>query len=206
MRKWFTFAFAFMLAACASSGMPSPGFVNQRIEAAYLPLRSTGIFSIDRDAAGVVVAPNIAVTNAHNENLLPADAVLARSDYDLLFFRTDNDVAAPLSEPRAGVRVIAYGQGAGGVLREAKGRIHVLNDPVPPRCEPARCRVQPAFSYDAAAGPGFSGGPVVDAETGAVVGITFAFCPPDAACGRERMFAFPISVVAAEMRRLLPAR
>ena len=206
MRTRFTVIIALLLAACASSGVPSPGFVSQRVEAAYLPLKSAGIFSMDRDAAGVVVAPNIAVTNAHNENLLPPDAVLARSDYDLLFFRTDNDVPAPLSEPRAGVRVIAYGQGAGGVLRKAKGRVHALNDPVPPRCEPARCRLQPAFSYDAAAGPGFSGGPVVDAETGAVVGITFAFCPPEAPCGQERMFAFPISVVVAEMRRLLPAR
>lgn len=182
--------------------MPATGFVNARVELAYVPLHDGGVFSLNRSGAAVIVAPNVAVTNAHNANLLPEGVILAVSDYDLLFFRTEKTETAFLSEPRANMRVVAYGQSADGTLRQAAGTIRVLHDPVAPRCAEATCRPQPAFSYDADAGAGFSGGPVVDAESGDVVGITFALCPAGAACGQKRMFAFPASVVLAEMRRL----
>ncbi len=70
-----------------------------------------------------------------------------------------------------------------------------LDVPVEPRC--ARCIVQKAFVYDANAGPGFSGGPVVDADTGALVGITFGYLDPN---GRRVMYAYPVSRVRAEYK------
>lgn len=204
MRIWTAFlcACAFLASGCAAPGVLAAGFVNARVEAAYVPLHDGGVFSLNRSGAAVVVAPNVAVTNAHNANLLPKGVILAVSDYDLLFFRTEKTEIASLAEPRTGMRVVAYGQSAEGTLREAAGTIRALQDPVAPRCAEATCRMQPAFSYDADAGTGFSGGPVVDAESGEIVGITFALCPTGAPCGQKRMFAFPASVVLAEMRRL----
>jgi hypothetical protein len=57
--------------------------------------------------------------------------------------------------------VIAYGQDANGKLRVSRGVIQ--------RLWPA------AFGFISDAGPGFSGGPVVDARTGALLGITYGF-------------------------------
>jgi S1-C subfamily serine protease len=57
--------------------------------------------------------------------------------------------------------------------------------------------------YDANAGEGFSGGPVVDAATGAVIGITFGFKDDKSAQGGRRMYAYDIALVLEEMRRLI---
>ena len=162
-----------------------------------------GLFGAAPVGAAVVVAPNVAVTARHNANLVPPGSVLAESDYDLLFFRTDRVAPALLADPGAGAVIVAYGSGRAGELRRAAGRVLMLRDTLAPNCR--GCREQPSFSFDAAAGPGFSGGPVVDEDSGAVVGITFAFCLAGTACGASRMFAFPSSVVMGELRRLLPA-
>ena len=199
-----TLLFAGFLAGCASYGLPSSGIASPAVAEAYLPLSR---FSIDlknvsaRHAAALVVAPHVAVTNAHNADLIPGDAILAQSDYDLLFFRTEKIAAPAFAKPSAGLAVIAYGGGGDGSLREARGLVLSLADPVMPRC--MECRIQPSFAFDANGGPGFSGGPLVDVKSGAVVGIVFGYCEGDSVCGAKRMFAFDMDVVQAEMRRLL---
>jgi S1-C subfamily serine protease len=70
----------------------------------------------------------------------------------------------------------------------------LLNAPVEARCE--SCAVQSAFTFEGDAGPGFSGGPVVDAKTGRLVGITFGFLDPR---GRRTMYAYPINRVRNEL-------
>jgi len=186
-----------------SAGRPSRGFVNPRLMNAYIPLyqRSTLVFG--RWGAAVALTPNVAVTNDHNLNFIPADRLIARSwDYDLLFFRTDSREPPEFANATVGEHVIAYGQGSGQDLREAAGVVSGLNDIVAPRCE--GCRDQPAIVYDAGAGEGFSGGPVVDATTGAVIGITFGFKDEKDANGAgRRMYAYDIALVLDEMRRLI---
>ena len=58
------------------------------------------------------IAPGIAVTNAHNENLLnPKTVIGTRADYDLMFFRTARSAAPQTAAPVVGEAVTAYGQG-----------------------------------------------------------------------------------------------
>jgi hypothetical protein len=185
-----------------SAGMASKGFVDARLMQAYIPLSSRSFLVLGRWAAAVAVAPNVAVTNAHNENLIAPGMVLARSrDYDLLFFRTDRGAPPQFAMPAPGEAVIAYGQGATDDLREAKGVVRDLDDYVAPRC--ADCRAQRALVFDAEAGGGFSGGPVADAKSGAVLGITFGYLDEKGEGGGRRMYAYDMALVADEMHRLL---
>ena len=108
---------------------------------------------------------------------------------------------AEFGSPWRGERVIAYGQGSQRELREASGVISALDESVAPRCPD--CKTQRAITFDADAGEGFSGGPVVDASTGAVVGITFGFLDDPAGKAPRRMFAYDIDAVLDEMRRLV---
>jgi len=195
----------FGLAACAASvGQPSTGFVNDALAAAYHPLSGTSFLLVEHWGAGITVAPNIAVTNAHNANLLPEQAILGRSqDYDLLFYRIAADLPVPTGQAAVGNEVIAYGQGADGSLREAKGVVRSLQTPVAPRC--AECKWQYAITFDAPAGPGFSGGPLVDMHSGAVIGLVFGYRDSAAGIGRE-MFAYDMSLVLAELDRLVTVR
>ena len=59
------------------------------------------ILGIDSaDGAAMVIAPHIAVTNAHNANLLdPKNVIGVRQDYDLLFFRTPKTRGAARPPP-----------------------------------------------------------------------------------------------------------
>lgn len=171
---------------------------------AYIPLAQREALFLNRWAAAFAIAPNVGVTNDHNLNLIPPDMLLARSrDYDLLFFRIENRAPPTLATPRPGEEVIAYGQGARDDLREARGTVASLDEYVQPRC--SECRQQRAMIFDAGAGAGFSGGPVVDAESGAVVGVTFGYLDGKAAGGGRRMYAYDIDLVLAEMRKLLSA-
>jgi hypothetical protein len=186
------------LMAC-STGFPSKGFVDPRLMSAYIPLSQSYDVIFSRWGAALTIAPNIAVTNDHNLNIIPPERLLARSrDYDLLFFRTDSPVAPLTAEPRVGDTVIAYGQGSTHDLREAAGQVVALDEYVEPRCPD--CPAQRALVFSADAGGGFSGGPVVDAKTGAVLGVTFGYL--DSRNGR-RMYAYDIDLVMAEMHRLL---
>jgi hypothetical protein len=144
----------------------------------------------------------VAVTNDHNLNLIPEGRLLARSrDYDLLFFRSDAAAPASVGKARIGEDVIAYGQGRAEMLRQARGRVALLAESVPARCD--GCPIQQALVFDANAGEGFSGGPVVDAGTGAVLGIVFGYLDRSTAEGGRRMYAYDIALVLAEMHRLL---
>ena len=193
-----------VLAGC-SAGHASAGFINARLMDAYIPLSEGRIVILNHWAAGFAIAPNVGVTNDHNLNLIPPDRLLARSrDYDLLFFRTDVATPALTAEARPGEDVIAYGQGRDDELREAKGAVSGLDQTVAPRC--AGCPPQHALIFDAEAGGGFSGGPVVDAQSGAVLGITFGYLDGKGARGGRRMYAYDMNLVMEEMHRLLDMR
>ncbi len=200
-------AFSFALGGCSvfgdtSFGVPSQGLKNEALVASYLPLKSHELVLVKHWGVAIVVAPHVAVTDAHNVNLILTDMVLAESkDYDLLFFRTERTTPAVIADAHAGEAIVAYGQGRSEELREASGVVHAVGMRVEPLC--SSCAEQPAFTYDAEAGPGFSGGPVVDADTGAVVGLTFGFRTGQAANGGIRMFAYGMDLVLAEMHRLL---
>src|SRR3954463_13396189 len=100
---------------CASSsGAPATVIAQPDIAAAYLPLHGRVHLGLDSaDGAAVVIAPGIAVTNAHNANLLdPKSVIGARRDYDLLFFRTAKTAVPPTAMPVIGQSVTAYGQGS----------------------------------------------------------------------------------------------
>ena len=188
-----------------SAGRPSAGFINARLMDAYIPLSERHILLSNHWAAGFAIAPNIGVTNDHNLNLIPPDRVLARSrDYDLLFFRTELSTAAVTDAARPGEEVIAYGQGRGDQLREAKGAVFGLDQTVAPRCPD--CPTQHALVFDAEAGGGFSGGPVVDARSGAVLGVTFGYLDGKGKDGGRRMYAYDMALVIEEMHRLLDSR
>jgi S1-C subfamily serine protease len=189
-----------LLAGCTSA-MRSIAFVTPELNDAYIPLYTGTIIGSSRFAAAVVVAPNVAVTNDHNLNLLSEETVLARSPaHDLLFFRTDRSRVPLTGEPRVGQVIIAYGQDGRTRRVEARGIVRQLDARARARCE--GCPERPAITYDAEAGEGFSGGPVVDAMTGAVVGITVGYLDGAAEDGGRRMYAVDINFVLAEMRRL----
>ena len=201
--------FGMALSGCSlfggeSTGRPSAGIKSPPLAAAYVPLEAHEMVVLEHWGAGVVVAPFVAATNAHNFNLVDPGAVLAVSkDYDLLFFRTDKTIPAPTADARPGQAVIAYGQGSKEDLREAEGTIRAVDVRVAARC--GNCSEQKAISYDADAGPGFSGGPLVDAKTGAVVGLTFGYRDQRGVNAGRRMFAYGMDTVLAEMHRLLPS-
>jgi|SRR5215471_9453301 len=183
-----------LIAGCAGSGEISKGFVNPRLMDAYVPLYMISNIGIAHFGAGFAVAPHVAVTNEHNANLVAEDMVLARSrDYDLLFFRTDREMPVATGDARVGESVIAYGQMGKSTLKEAKGVVR--------HC--AECAARGTLAYDAHAGQGFSGGPVVDLASGTVVGITVGFEDGKAEGGGRRMYAYGMDVVMAEMQRLL---
>jgi S1-C subfamily serine protease len=189
-------ALAAFLAGCASAGEPAAGFLNPAIAAAYLPLSGMRDIVLEGRGAGVVIGTGIAVTNAHNANLVDDDSVIGTSpEYDLLFFHTNAGTPLPSAQPWTAEEVIAYGQGVSGSLRLARGRVTALDAPVLPRC-PA-CGVQHAFTFEADAGPGFSGGPVVDATDGRLVGIVFGF--QDEKDGGRLMYAYDMDRVAKEL-------
>ena len=105
-----SFAFIFIslaVSGCAgSSGQPATAIAQPEIAAAYLPLHGRVHLGLDSaDGAAVVIAPGIAVTNAHNANLLePKSVIGVRQDYDLLFFRTSKAAVPQTAAPAVGNR------------------------------------------------------------------------------------------------------
>ncbi|MEJ0044127.1 MAG: hypothetical protein WDM81_18795 [Rhizomicrobium sp.] len=187
---------ALALGGCATgSGEQSASFINPEVARAYIPLEGRSYVVMESRGAAFVLAPGIAVTNAHNNDFLGDVAIVGASrNYDLLFFRVDRTASPVYGAPSVGERVIAYGQGPHGEVREARGVIGMLNRAVEARCE--TCIVQSAFIYEGNAGPGFSGGPVVDALSGAIVGITFGYNDEN---GHRLMYAYPMSRVRNEL-------
>ena len=181
-----------------SAGVAATGFVSPSIAQAYLPLEGAAYLVLEGRGAGMVVAPGIAVTNAHNANLVDSAGVIGvSSDYDLLFFRTPRQDSPAQGEPWPGEAVIAYGEGVSGSLRMAQGHVRWIDAPVVPRC--AGCGVQHAFAFEANAGEGFSGGPVVDAGDGRLVGIVFGFRDHVPQTHGRLMYAYDMRRVMAEM-------
>lgn len=184
----------FAVCGCAgSSGAPATAIAQPEISAAYLPLHGRVHLGLDSaDGAAVVIMPGIAVTNAHNANLLDPQSVIGvRRDYDLLFFRTPKAASPPTAVPIIGQSVTAYGQGVDRELRVAHGVVREIKD-----C--AGCAAPAYFVFAGNAGPGFSGGPVLDGS-GRLVGITFGYKDE----GRQRLiYAYDMSRVQAEFSAL----
>ena len=100
----------------------------------------------------------------------------------------------PTAPVQIGAAVTAYGQGAGGGLRIAHGVVRDITG-----C--AGCTAPAYFTFSNGgrgeddAGPGFSGGPVLDAS-GRLIGIIFGYKD----IGRSRMmYAYDMSRVMAEL-------
>ena len=85
----------------------------------------------------------------------------------------------------------AYGQGRDAELRTARGVVRQI-------VKPPGYDISSWFIYEANAGPGFSGGPVVDAQ-GRLVGITFAYKDEG---GKRLMYAYEMARVQAELQGL----
>ena len=182
-------AVALGLSGCGaeSYGVAANGFFQPQIGDAYIALSHESFLGTG-DAAAVVIAPGIAVTNAHNANIVDSASVIGTAPgFDLLYFRTDKTAMMTTAQPRDGEAVIAYGQGIKGELRVSHGVIR--------KFWPA------AFGYVSAAGPGFSGGPVVDAQSGALVGITYGYLDNADSQGRL-MVAYDMAFVKSELNKL----
>lgn len=187
-------AAALLLAGCAtSSGVPAASIPQAEIAAAYIPLH--GGFLVQGDGAAMAIAPGIAVTNGHNRNLVDPKAIIGEDrDYDLLFFRSAHSAATEAAEPRIGERVSAFGQGTDGDLRLAHGVVEKI-EIRPGSAAPAY------FIFAGNAGPGFSGGPVLD-EAGRLVGITFGYKDE----GKKRLiYAYSMGRVRLELSYLSKA-
>ena len=177
------------LAGCAtSSGVPAAAIPEAQIAAAYIPLHHAGILS-HSDGAAVAIAPGIAVTNGHNRNLVDPKTVIGEvTDYDLLFFRDARAPAINMAAPEPGEPVSAFGQGTDGDLRLAHGVVKAIET-----CP--GCTAPAYFTFAGNAGPGFSGGPVLDAS-GRLIGITFGYKDE----GRSRViYAYPMDRVREEL-------
>jgi hypothetical protein len=188
-----------LLAGCAaSSGQPAARIAEPAIAAAYHPLHGRVHLGLDdEDGAAVVIAPGIAVTNQHNQAMVDPRLVIgAARQSDLLFFHVQTSAAPPRAQPVVGAAVTAYGQGANAELRIAHGVVHDI------ATEPGFA-IARWFTFQGDAGPGFSGGPVVDAA-GRLVGITFAYKDE----GKIRLiYAYDMTRVQAELDNLSrPAR
>lgn len=182
------------VAGCAtSSGAPAAAIAEPAIASAYLPLHARVHLGMDSaDGAAMVIAPHVAVTNAHNANLLdPRNVIGVRRDYDLLFFRTPRSAEPQTAPVAVGEDVIAYGQGADGELRIAHGVVREVK-----QC--AGCNAPAYFNFAGNAGPGFSGGPVLDGS-GRLIGITFGYKDEH----HERLiYAYDMARVRAEFSAL----
>jgi hypothetical protein len=184
-----------LLVGCAgSSGVPARDISERQIAAAYISLHRGSMLS-HAEGAAVAIAPGIAVTNGHNRNLIAPDHVIGEArDYDLLFFRDTHASATDVAEPKNGASIRAYGQGGNGGLRMAEGVVRTIQS-----C--TGCDVPSYFTFAGDAGPGFSGGPVLDAS-GHLIGITFGYRDEG---GERLIYAYPMSRVAAELSALSKA-
>jgi S1-C subfamily serine protease len=190
----YAFLAAVLLAGCAtSSGQPAARIAEPAIAAAYRPLHGHVHLGVDPiDGASMVIAPGIAVTNQHNEAMVDSRLVIGTAaQSDLLFFHVQTSAMPPRAQPVVGEAVTAYGQGADAELRIAHGVVHDI-------ATEAGFAIARWFTFEGDAGPGFSGGPVIDAG-GRLIGITFAY--KDEA-GKRLIYAYDMARVQAELDNL----
>jgi hypothetical protein len=173
--------------------VPAARIAEPGIAAAYLPLEGHVRLGLEKIAgAAMVVAPGIAATNAHNANLIdPGRVIGTAASSDLMFYRVAGDATPPTALPRVGEAVTAYGQSTDGSLRTAQGTVRQI------------VTIQgyadsPYFIFTGQAGPGFSGGPVVDGS-GRLVGIVFGYQDKG---GERLIYAYDMVRVGAELSRL----
>jgi len=180
-----------------SAGEAAPGFLNAAVANAYIPMEGrSGRFGHNL-GAGVVIAPGVAVTAGHNDYFVdPTDAIGKSKAYDLFFFRTAKGSPDAVARPWVAEEVIAYGSGNDGSLRMARGRVTSV-DALANNQQCPDCGVQHAFTFEANGGFRFSGGPVVDATDGKLVGIVFGFT--DEKGGGRLMYAYDMDRVFQEL-------
>ena len=170
--------------------MTAPAIAQPGIAAAYLPLSGRIHFGFDHSAgAAMMIRPGIAVTNAHNANLLDSKSVIGvATQSDLMFFHAQGGPPPLTAAPVVGEAVTAYGQDTGGGLRLAHGVVREIVM-VP------GYSTSPYFTFAADAGPGFSGGPVIDRD-GKLIGIIWGYKD----VGSERLiYAYDVSRVLTEL-------
>ena len=179
------------LAGCATpSGVATRAISQPGIAAAYQPLSGHSDLGLGRAAgAAMMIQPGIAVTNAHNANLLdPKRVIGVATQSDLMFFHADGGTPPATAAPVTGEAVTAYGQDTDGRLRLAHGVVRQIVT-VP------GYSTSPYFIFAGNAGPGFSGGPVIDTD-GKLIGITFGYKDQ----GAERLiYAYDITRVLTEL-------
>lgn len=204
-----------LLPFAAAAGTPLEAVVGN-----YLAIVN-GIGVFGGTGSAVILRPGLAVTSAHvverRERLTafgidgPVEvrvrAVSDRMDLAVLSVPARLGVALPVRPALPGETVWAMGATSGGLAPTARGRVEVASALA---CLEARVGEEPfqdGLMYAAAAGPGYSGGPVVDRQ-GAVVGLTegiytrlFGAAPPSWPAV-PRMFAFHAEAVAEEVERL----
>jgi hypothetical protein len=207
VRRLAVLLLALGLAACGGvrPGVPIEAISDARVAAAFIPLQNSGFSLTTKGGSATLIAPGIAVTNAHNAELVPkADVIGISRDYDLMFFRTRLQVPVPRATPYSGEHVTAYGHVGeealrGSALRMAHGIVVSVSAPLQPNC---RNCPQAAFVFQGNAGPGFSGGPVLDAASGNLVGITFGYTDEDKDPRKWIIYAYHMHVVDSELARL----
>lgn len=187
----------FLCACAVPSGLPSAGIAESSIAQAYLPLSARVHLGLDKAAgAAVIVMPGIAVTNAHNANMVDAGLVIGTATQsDLMFFRRADGAPPPFGAPVVGQGVTAYGQDVKGGLRVARGVVSQIV--MLPGYD-----ASPYFIFNGNAGPGFSGGPVIDGA-GKLIGITFGYKDQG---GKRLIYAYDMARVRAEFSALQNAR
>ncbi len=195
---------ALLLAGCAGrSGEPVEGPLGRDIAYGYIPLKRPVLFVTESDAGAVVLGGGVAVTADHARRMVDPAAVIGSStNYDLMFFRTDRTAPAfATGEPKPGQRVVSYAHYEDATYR-AEGVVTGIDLPVEERCP--TCSVQYAFAFQGNAGPGYSGGPVLDAQSGKLVGIVGGYVDnPD----RTRtIYAYPMQRVWDELRKIRQGR
>ncbi len=191
-------------AGCAGrSGNPLEGPLPPEVARAYIPLMRPVMLLGEFDAGAVMLGNGLAVTAAHADRLLDPKTVIGTSpDYDLTFFHVAQiePILTP-GEPQMGQRVIAYAH-YDQDLYHAEGVITALDAPVEARCD--TCAVQSAFTFDGNAGPGYSGGPVLDAQSGKLLGIVFGYV--DRPGGGRTIYAYPMQRVWDELKKIQEKR
>lgn len=175
-------ASAAVLASCSSGisyqAAPHTGLPVQPSDAIYRVMHD-GVCPVTRFASQTVIAPHWAVTNAHADGIASGLTAESRTS-DLALVAIDGGAPLPFGTPHNGDHVTIYGAGCGGDQRVATGTIMDTkvyqcwgkpgaDDPANP-CKGGGLGVTYAMLLVANAGPGFSGGPIIN-DAGELVGV-----------------------------------